>query len=194
MVFADFNAHHSSWFSRTGDDRVVARGEALDEAINSSQLAVANQDISTRLPSQGQPSSPNITLVSGHLLPDTTWSTLATFGSDHLPLTVTLSIVMPRFHRGMRVLLRTSPRLTGRNSQQSQRGTSLRHQCQPPDLLGKIFSSIDTISSPVMYGITAALSPMLCDPSSRREISAALMTTSTLPSSCWLILLEDQDQ
>ena len=36
-----------------------------------------------------------------------------------------------------------------------------------------------------MSGIIAALSPMLCNPSSRREISAALMTLSTLPSSCW---------
>ena len=88
MVLGDFNAHHPSWFSRTGDDRAAARGEALDEAVNSSQLAVANQDLPTRLLSQGQPSSPDITLLSGHLflLPDVTWSTLTTMGSDHLPL------------------------------------------------------------------------------------------------------------
>ena len=40
---------HPSWFSRTGDDRASARGEALYGAINCSQLAVVNQD----LPSQG---------------------------------------------------------------------------------------------------------------------------------------------
>ena len=44
----------------------------------------------------------------------------------------------------------------------------------------------DTTSPLVMSGITAALSPKLCDSSSRREISAALKTLSTLPSSCWI--------
>ena len=43
----------------------------------------------------------------------------------------------------------------------------------------------DTTSPVVMAGIIAALFPKLCDLSSRREISAALMTLSTLPSSCW---------
>ena len=33
MVFGDFNAHHLSWFSRTGDDRAAAKGEALDGVI-----------------------------------------------------------------------------------------------------------------------------------------------------------------
>ena len=28
MVLGDFNSHHPSWFSRTGDDRAAARGEA----------------------------------------------------------------------------------------------------------------------------------------------------------------------
>ena len=91
----DFNAHHSSWFSRTGDDRAAARGEALDGAVNSSQLAVANQDPPIRLPSQGQPSSPDVTLLSGHLLPDVTWSTLTTLGSDHLPIIISLSSHAP---------------------------------------------------------------------------------------------------
>ena len=45
--------------------------------------------------------------------------------------------------------------------------------------------SEDTSSPVVMSGIIAALSPKLCDPSSRKEISAALMTLPTLPSSCW---------
>ena len=88
MVFGDFNAHHLSWFSRA-----AARGEALDEVVNSSQLAVANIDMRTRLFSQGQPSSPDVTLlsaVSGHLVSYVTWSTDTTLGSgpppyNHLP-------------------------------------------------------------------------------------------------------------
>ena len=56
MVFGDFNAHYPSWFSRTGDDRAAARGETLDGAINSSQLAVTNQNLPTYLPSRYHPS------------------------------------------------------------------------------------------------------------------------------------------
>ena len=65
--------------------------EGLDGAINSSLLGVANQDLPTRLPYQGQPSSPDITLLSDHLLPNVTWFTLTTLGSDYLPITVSLS-------------------------------------------------------------------------------------------------------
>ena len=80
MVLGDFNAHHPSWLSRTRDDKAAARWEALDGAVNSSQLVVANQDLLTQLPSQGQPSSPDVTLLSRH-------------GphSPHLGLTISLS-------------------------------------------------------------------------------------------------------
>ena len=102
-------------------------------------------------------------------------------------------LVMPHPHLGNLVPTRTPARLTGRDSQQSQKGDSLKHLCQPPALLGEKVSrrilsdAEDTTSPAVMLGITAALSPMLCDPSSRREISAASLTPSTLPSSCWTV-------
>ena len=76
---------------QTNDDRAATKGETLDGANNSLQLAVANQDLPTCLPSEGQPSSPDITLLSGHLLPGDTWTTLTNLGSDHLPITDTLS-------------------------------------------------------------------------------------------------------
>ena len=143
-------------------------------AIYSSQLAVANKDLPTHLPSQGQPSSPDITLLSGHILPDAKWSTLTTLGSDHLPITVSLSC------QGKRALLLTTARLTGRDIQQRQRGNSPKYLCQPLTHKGKKSSGVssatpeDTTSSAVMLGITAALSSMLCDSSSRREIRTAL--------------------
>ena len=56
---------------------------------------MANQDLSTRLPSQGHPTSPDIPLMSGHLLPDVTLSTFTSLGSDHLPITVSLSSHAP---------------------------------------------------------------------------------------------------
>ena len=94
MVLGDFNTHHPSWFSRTGDDRTAARGEAIP---------LYQPPVLPRKKSSGR------------------------------------SMAMPE----------------------------------------------DTTSPLVMSGITAAFSPNLCDPSSRREISAALKTLSTLPSSCW---------
>ena len=54
-------------------------------AISSSQLAVANHDLSTHFP-------PDITILSGHLLPDVKWSTL---GAYHLPITVSFSSYAP---------------------------------------------------------------------------------------------------
>ena len=54
----------------------------------------------------------------------------------------------------------------------------VRSSAQP---MGWVMST----SPVVMSGIIAALFPKLCDPSSLREISGALMTLSTLPSSCW---------
>ena len=78
MVLGDFDVHHPSWYSRTGNDSAAARGEALD----TSQLAVVNLDLLTCLPSQGQISSPNVILLSGHLLPNATWFSLTTLGSD----------------------------------------------------------------------------------------------------------------
>ena len=72
LVLGYFNAHHPSWFSRTGDERAVAREEELDKDVNNLQLGVANLDLHARLPSQGQPFSMDVTLVSGHLLPAAT--------------------------------------------------------------------------------------------------------------------------
>ena len=40
-------------------------------------------------------SPPDITLLSGHILPDVTWSTLTTLGTYHLPITVSLSSYAP---------------------------------------------------------------------------------------------------
>ena len=85
LIMGDFNAHHPSWYSRTEDDRAAERGESLDAAISMTELCFLNEDSPTRLPS-GPPSSPDVTLISGHLLLDSTWSTHTTLGSDHLPI------------------------------------------------------------------------------------------------------------
>ena len=194
MVLGDFNAHHPSWISRTGDDRAAANREAFNGAVSSSQLAVAYQDLPTRLPSQGQPSSQHITLLNGHLLPDVTWSTLTILGSDHLPL-------------------QSRPTLTAESMflyELPQRWLGGIHCRDREDICryastnlllcwGKVFRWI--LSNAGRHHIPcgyvrdyAALSPKLCDPSSRRETSTALMTLSTLPSSCWTGTSSGKDQ
>ena len=58
--------------------------------VSTTELCFLNEDTPTRLPSSGPPSSPDITLISGHLLLDSTWSTQTTLGSDHLPIMIKL--------------------------------------------------------------------------------------------------------
>ena len=82
MVLGDFNSHHPS-SPEQGMKGQRQRGEALDAAINILQLAIMNQGLLTRLPP-----GPAL-LASYHLLPDATWFTLTTLGSDHLPKTIT---------------------------------------------------------------------------------------------------------
>ncbi|XP_018025319.1 uncharacterized protein LOC108680902 [Hyalella azteca] len=83
----------------TLDDRMAARGAALLNQIDSSQLVLLNQDIPTRLPSQGAPSSPDLTLISPHLALDAVWTPLAHLNSDHLPISISLdSMNSPNNH------------------------------------------------------------------------------------------------
>ena len=74
LIMGDFNAHHPSWYARTEDDRAAERRESLDAAVLLTELCFLNEDSPTLLPSSGPPSSPDVTMISGHLLLDSTWS------------------------------------------------------------------------------------------------------------------------
>ena len=84
LIIGDFNGHHPSWHSRMHD----TRGDDIDEAIDNSDFAVLNEATQTRVPfaANHQPSSPDITVVSAHLLTAFTWTALTTLHSDHLPI------------------------------------------------------------------------------------------------------------
>ncbi|KAF2344021.1 Endonuclease/exonuclease/phosphatase, partial [Trinorchestia longiramus] len=90
-----FNAHNPAWFSSTNDDRAAARGINIISAIDSSPLFLLNQDSPTRLPSDGNPSSPDLTIVSPHLALETSWTPLTRLNSDHLPIAISLSTNQP---------------------------------------------------------------------------------------------------
>ena len=55
LVMGNFNAHHPAWFSVSRDDRALARGVNIAEAIDSSPLCLLNEDSPTRLPPNGTP-------------------------------------------------------------------------------------------------------------------------------------------
>ena len=76
LIMGDFNAHHPSLYSQTEDDQAAKRGESLDAAVS---LTVSAAILRSSV-------VPDVTLISGHLLLDSTWSTHTTLGSDHLPI------------------------------------------------------------------------------------------------------------
>jgi hypothetical protein len=53
-----------------------------------SNLAVLNENTPTRLPSNGQATSPDISLSSISLITSTEWETVTSLGSDHLPILI----------------------------------------------------------------------------------------------------------
>ena len=87
LIVGDLNAHHGQWFSGVAAD---ARGNALADSIVNSSAVCLNEDTHTRRsPSISQSnSSPDISLVSAHLAPSASWSTVDSLNSDHLPVLV----------------------------------------------------------------------------------------------------------
>ncbi|KAM7363422.1 uncharacterized protein ACRADG_000333 [Cochliomyia hominivorax] len=86
LVLGDFNAHHQLWHSRLGDDQ---RGTLLAEQIDESTFCTLNDDAPTRIMGTCA-SSPDIKLASASLINCTTWQTVVSLGSDHLPIIVSL--------------------------------------------------------------------------------------------------------
>ena len=86
ILAGDFNAHDPLWHSELQD----ARGSDFADEIGNSNLGTLNDESPTRLPSNGQSSSPDISMASLSLLPYASWETKTSLGSDHLPIVITL--------------------------------------------------------------------------------------------------------
>ena len=86
LVLGDLNAHDELWFSSISD----ARGESFADEINSSSLGVINDDSPTRLPTNGQATSSDVSLASMSLIPYINWETKLALNSDHLPILITI--------------------------------------------------------------------------------------------------------
>ena len=87
IIAGDINAHDPLWNSTIVD----TRGSSIAEEIGASNYGVLNNEQPTRLPPNGQPTSPDITLASLSLLPYTSWETQISLGSDHLPIVISCS-------------------------------------------------------------------------------------------------------
>ena len=86
LIVGDFNAHDELWYSTLADNR----GSQFSNEIGSSDFGTLNEDSPTRSPTNGQPSSPYISLATMSLIPYINWKTYANLGSDHLPIILTL--------------------------------------------------------------------------------------------------------
>ena len=87
IVVGDLNAHDTLWNSSIQDPR----GAVFAEEIGNSDFGVLNTEKATRVPTNGQPTSPDVSLASFSLLPVCDWDTETTFGSDHLPVIISVS-------------------------------------------------------------------------------------------------------
>ena len=98
VILGDFNAHDEAWYSPLSD----ARGNLIADQINASTYACLNEDTPTRLPANGQPTSPDISIASASLLTSAEWYTVTALNSDHLPIIVkiaTMPQTTPACHR-----------------------------------------------------------------------------------------------
>ena len=87
LVLGDMNAHDHLWNSNIQDNR----GSIFADEISQSYQGVLNEEQPTRLPTYGQPTSPDISLASLSLLPNIKWEVKKSLGSDHLPIVITIS-------------------------------------------------------------------------------------------------------
>ena len=110
LLLGDVNAHDPTWFSTIAD----TRGSKLAADIDESEMGIVNENCPTRLPSNQQQTSPDVSLVTKSLLTSCDWSTEIGLRSDHLPILISISsssflepIPAPS------ALSSTSPNLTG---------------------------------------------------------------------------------
>ena len=84
--------HHSRWDANTNKDE---RGEQLANKIDAADYTILNENEATRLPTNGRPTSPDISLASNDiaLLPD--WSVSTSLASDYLPILININSELP---------------------------------------------------------------------------------------------------
>ena len=86
LTGGDLNAHTNMWDEWQSEDPL---GTNLEEWLLAKDFCVANDGSATRTnPGTGGSSAPDVTLVHKNILDRVEWSTIASLGSDHLPVLV----------------------------------------------------------------------------------------------------------
>ena len=91
-IIGDVNAHHELWYSEATPD---PRGRLLADTISGQDYGIINEDQPTRVTNQSS-TAPDISLASPNLIPTTTWKVLNKLSSDHLPISISLSIELKK--------------------------------------------------------------------------------------------------
>ena len=89
-IFVDFNGHHSFWDFHTSEDQ--SRQDLFDWLLFSDLLSTNNNLKHHTLlhRANGNRSSPDLSLVPAQIATKCTWQTLPDFGSDHLPISISI--------------------------------------------------------------------------------------------------------
>ena len=84
ILTGDVNAHSTLWYSHTDGHR----GQLISDIISNSEHIILNTDTPTRVPhtTLRHATSSDITTISTTLYGRTTWHTVHTLNSDHLPI------------------------------------------------------------------------------------------------------------
>ena len=90
LVVGDFNAHHPLWSSFS--ERSNTRGDTIFDWCMYNRASILNKEnVNTHLHrASGSQSSPDLTICHAVKQSKSTWTTLESIGSDHLPILVTL--------------------------------------------------------------------------------------------------------
>ena len=100
-VLGDLNCHHEAWLTEATSDH---RGRLLVDEISGLNFGILNEDLPTRLAGQTS-SSPDVSLASSNIIPITNWSVEVKLSSDHLPITLTLSVEIKKIKSENRVFM-----------------------------------------------------------------------------------------
>ena len=85
LIVGDSNAHHSRWDANKNEDE---RGEQPADEIDAADYTIHSENEATRLPTNGQSTSPDISLASNDIALPSDLSVSTSLASDHLTILI----------------------------------------------------------------------------------------------------------
>ena len=88
LIVEDIYAHHSRWNTNTNEDE---RGEHINDEIHATDNLFFNENVATRLPTNGRSTSPDINLASNDIALLCDWPVFNSLASDNLPILIIIN-------------------------------------------------------------------------------------------------------